>query len=163
QRQLQGSDLLRGGLPGQRYADRSVLRDGDRSCIRRNRHRGLYRVSILGYKIAGGIEVKSSSTCVGGFSVGQKHLEKSRALDRKVERVAGLAEVPLQLDDFGGGRARAQADLQSSNQRRLLRGCRAGHDEVLIDQVFELHAAAAKPCRARVGEIVGDRVEIGFL
>ena len=95
-------------------------------------------------------------------AVGQRHLEEPVALDREVERVAGLhqhalGELFLRRADF-----HAQADvLADRDLRRSDR--RAGSAQLLVDQVLKVRQVVAEPGGVHVRQVVGDRVDVVLL
>ena len=93
---------------------------------------------------------------------GPLYLEETRALNGDVERIIGLVQFALGIDDFGRRGPGAQADLQSGRHCALALG-RARRHHVLIHHVLKLQAQLAKTRGRRVGQVVGDGVEVHLL
>ena len=104
---------------------------------------GRHHVSLI-------VEMKHSGPGVGGLAVGHLHLKEASSLDCQIQRIAGGVEIALRLDHLRRRRTRAQTDLQSRGDGGVLRGRSARHHQVLVDHVFELKTATAKPGGARV-------------
>ena len=140
----------------------SVLGNGDRGGIGRNRDGRNQRVAVGGHNRSLVVQVKLPGAGVGDGAVRPLYLKESRALNRHIQRVVGLVQLALRVDDLGRRRLGAKADLQSGRDRVLALG-RARRHEVLIHHVLKLQAQLAKTRGRRVGQIVGDRIQVQLL
>jgi len=85
-----------------------------------------------------------------------------RALYRGWNATGSVGECE-ELSTQRGARFGAQSHPQTGSIRSLLSRGRARHHHVLVEQVGKLHAPPAEPCRARVGQVVRDVIEIQLL
>ncbi len=108
------------------------------------------------------IEMEAAAAGIGDLSGGREDLEISESLDGEVERVSGLLEVALRLQNLSGGGAGSEPNLHAGGDS-LLGGGSAGRDHVLVDEILKLDAAFAESGSIGIGEIVGNVVQIGLL
>ena len=124
---------------------------------------GCKLIAVRRHQIALCIRLERAGTRVADLPVRQKNLKKAAALNRKIQRIAGAAQVALDLHNFGVAGPRAEADLQTGSNGGLLRGRRTRHDFILINKVGELHAPRLKSGCAGVSQVVGDVVQVELL
>src|SRR5208337_3579846 len=106
--------------------------------------------------------MKAAASSVGELSVRREYLEVAHTLNREIEGDSGLLEVTLQLQDFRGGGAGAEPNLESGGDSLLgVGGARC--DRVLVEEILKLDSAFAETGSVGVGEIVGNIVQIGLL
>ena len=162
-RQLQGTDLSRRARSRLRHADHTVLGDGHRQGVGRDRHARLNRVTARSHELALIVFLEGSVAGVSRRSVGQQHLEETGTVDTDVEVVAGLLQAPLSVDTHHRHRPHPTAELQAARNLRLLRGLGAGLAQGLVEQVFEHRARTLEAVGADVGQIVRNHVEARLL
>ena len=108
------------------------------------------------------IQVKLPGARIGDRAVRSLHLKESRSLNRHIQRIVRLVHLALRIDHLGRRRLRSETDLQSCRHRVLALRRARGH-QVLVDHILKLQPQLPETRRRRVGQVVGNGVEIQLL
>src|SRR5579884_1326258 len=155
-------ELLRLLLAGDLRGDGAVGADLHRGRVLRDRDLRAQEVAVGGDDRAVRVALERAVARVRRAAVRHRDLEEPVALDRDVERVAGLLQRPLGERLLRGADLHAQTDVLSDrDDRRADR--RAGRAHGLVDQVLESRLVRAEPGRVDVREVVADRVDVVLL
>src|SRR5690606_10596100 len=162
--QLNLDDLLvleRRASQGHRH--RTVATDRDRQGVVGNIDGRLHRVAAGRHDLAVLIDLQAAVTRVAKGAVGQLDFQKALALNGNIQAVAGVLQVALSVNAFGGNRAHTGTDLQTRGQLVGRTHLGAGLTQVLIHQLFEHGASALEAGGTDVGQVVRDHIEVQLL
>ncbi len=155
-----------GGFHGSRRSRQHLpcLVDGHIGRVRRQRDAIGETQPVKRHHLTFRIRVERAGTLKHRATVRRFDAEPALAVQRHVEPVAGLCQLPLHMHGTHGGRSHAKAEMGTLWQHRPVGGGgRALHPVGLVEQVGELRPRPLETGRVDVGDVVGDHVQILLL
>lgn len=107
--------------------------------------------------------MKLAGPGISDLSGGPSHLKESPPLYDKIQRIARTLEAALREGDLVRGDSRTQPQLKPTGDRGLGTCGRTGLDHCLIKEILKLGSAHLVSDGIRIGQIVGDVVDIRLL
>ncbi len=131
--------------------------------VLRQRDRRVQQIAVGVHHAAVAVQLELAGARVSQIAARCSYLKEPVPLNHQIQRIRRLREISLRENDFVGGRARTQAELQSARHGGLSARRRSRLNHGLVHQILKLRTARLKAGSVGVRQIVGDIIDVHLL